>query len=139
RGGHEDIVPDKNHPGQLLLSAFRNTSGVPGLIAAHQLFRLDPATASVTLLGDFSNGSGMQYWVEGMAYVNGVLYGSAARIDVTSGTPKYLSYAPDTSDTLIRIDPATGHATQIGMFGPDFLNMEDIAWSPKFGLIGADI
>jgi hypothetical protein len=74
-----------------------------------------------------------------MAYVNGALYGSAARIDISSGTPVYLSYAPDTSDALIRIDPATGHATQVGLFGPTFLNLEDIAWSPRFGLIGSDI
>jgi hypothetical protein len=133
-GANRDITPDINHPGQLLLSAFRD-----GIIASHQLFRLDPATGNATLLGDFTNGAGMAYWVEGMAYVHGVLYASAARIDISSGTPIYLSYAPDTSDALLRIDPATGHATQVGLFGPQFLNMQNIAWSPRYGLIGADI
>lgn len=133
-GGHEDLVPVADDPGHLLLSAYGG-----GAIGSHTLFRVDPATGVATMVGDITDGAGLEYWVEGMAYVNGVLYGSASRIDITGGSPHYLGYAPDTSDTLIRIDPTTGHATRVGSFGPDFLNVEDLAWSPRFGLIGSDI
>jgi hypothetical protein len=131
-GLHEDIVPDGQ--GQLLLAGYKSNA-----IGAHNLFRLDPATGAATSIGDITNGAGREYWVEGMAFVNGTLYASAAVIDISSGSPVYLGYAPDASDTLIKIDPATGHATEVGKFGAEFLNVEDIAYSPKYGLIGSDI
>ena len=131
-GGHEDVVPDGQ--GQLLLAAH----GGLGPIGSDELFRLDPATGHATSIGLISNGAGRAYWVEGMAWVNGTLYASAAGIDLTN-PPTYLGYAPDASNLLIRIDPTTGHAFEVGAFGGRFLNVEDIAYSPKYGLIGADI
>ncbi|MCA1686862.1 MAG: hypothetical protein LC745_13015, partial [Planctomycetia bacterium] len=69
-------------------------------------------------------------FVESLAVINGVLYGAASHPD---------SYCPDCADLLVRIDPETGRATDVGKFGPKFLNMEAMAYSPEFGLIGADI
>jgi hypothetical protein len=132
-GGMETIFPDGH--GQLLLAA--NDAGPVG---SHSLLRLNPTTGAVTLIGNITNGSGMDYWVEGMTMVNGQIYAAAGRIDVSSGTPKYLDYTPDGADTLIKIDPTTGHATEIGQFGPTMLNIESIAYSPRLGLlIGSDI
>jgi PEP-CTERM motif len=132
-GGLEDIIPDGQ--GQLLLAAHSF-----GAIGSHTLFQLNPTTGVATPIGDITNGAGLEYWVEGMTLVNGQIYASAARIDISSGSPIFLSYAPDASDTLIRIDPATGHATEIGRFGPSILNIEAIAYSPRLGmLVGSDI
>lgn len=88
--------------------------------------RLDPVTFAPTILGT----ARAYEFVEGLANVNGVLYGSASTKD---------SYAIDTADHLIRIDLATNTFTEVGKFGPQFLNVEDIAYSPIHGLIGVDI
>ncbi len=85
-----------------------------------------------------TNGVDKAYWVEGMAFVHGTLYASASAILLTN-PPTYEGYAPDASNLLIKIDPTTGHATEIGAFGPDFLNVQALAYSPKTGLIGTDI
>jgi hypothetical protein len=68
--------------------------------------------------------------IEAIAAVDGVLYGTAS---------DEKSYCPDCADRLVKIDPENGNATVVGKFGPKFLNMEAMAYSPKFGLIGADI
>lgn len=132
-GGMEDIVPDGT--GQLLLAS---EGLVTNPIGSDYLFRLNPATGQESVIGLITNGTDRAYWVEGLAWVNGTLYGSAAAIALTN-PPTYLGYGPDASNLLIKIDPATGRATEVGAFGPRFLNVEDIAYSPKYGLIGADI
>ncbi len=62
--------------------------------------------------------------------IDGELYGAASN-------PQ--SYCHDCASLLVRIDPETGRATEVGPFGPQFLNMEAMAYSPEFGLIGSDI
>ena len=119
----EDIQTDSQ--GNLII-----VSNVPG-ISTSASFRttfqqLDPITFVPTVLATAYN----YRFVEGLANVNGVLYGSASTLD---------SYAPDTSDHLIRIDLATKTFTEVGKFGSAFQNMEDLAYSPKYGLYGVDI
>ena len=132
-GGLRDIIGDGH--GQLLLSAWGPT-GAPG--GDDELFRLNPATGATTLIGPITDGNNKYYWTEGLAWVHGNLYGSAAAI-LGTNPPTYLGYAPDTSNLLIKIDPTTGHATEVGVFGPSFLNVQNLAYSPTYGLIGSDI
>ena len=132
-GGLRDVIGDGN--GQLLLAAWGPTAN-PG--ADDQLFHLNPATGATSLIGTVTDGVSKDYWVEGLAWVNGTLYASASAILLTN-PPTYEGYAPDASNLLIKIDPATGHATEVGAFGPNFLNVQNLAYSPKYGLIGSDI
>jgi hypothetical protein len=131
-GGVRNIVADGT--GQLLLSGYAG-GGVP--IGDDQLFRLNPATGQATLVGVMTDGV-KDYWVEGLAWVNGRLYGSASAIDLTN-PPHYEGYAPDASNLLVTIDPTNGHVTPVGAFGPNYLNVQALAYSPKYGLIGSDI
>lgn len=95
-----------------------------------RLFRIDPATGKGTK-GPAIEGTTLKYKVvEGMATVDGVLYGSASADD---------SYCGDCANHLVRIDPETGAATEVGAFGPEFLNVESLAYSPRHGLLGVDI
>lgn len=120
----------------LLATAYPG-SGVAG---AYQLYRIDTRTAQATSVGLITDGTS-QYWVEGLAWANGVLYGSAAAVTFDPATGRYVSdgYGFDTSSHLIRIDPTTGAATDLGRFGPTGLNVEDLAYSPIYGLVGVDI
>ena len=68
--------------------------------------------------------------VESLAMIDGELYGASSNAK---------SYCDDCASLLVRIDPKTGRATEVGPFGPQFLNMEAMAYSPEYGLIGADI
>jgi hypothetical protein len=68
--------------------------------------------------------------VEGLAVVGGVLYGSASNAR---------SFCNDCAHLLLRIDPETGEATEVGAFGPQISNVKALAYSPRSGLIGADI
>lgn len=119
----EDIVRDAS--GNLVVVGFVNGRNTNSSLRT-TFATLDPTTFKPTILGTATD----YRFVEGLANVNGVLYGSASTLQ---------SYAPDTSDHLIRIDLATGTFTEVGKFGPQFLNVEDIAYSPKYGLIGVDI
>ena len=133
-GGLRDIIHDGQ--GQLLMAGW----GTEGNAAPGDdvLFRLNPSTAVATAIGTITNGTDRDYWVEGMAWVNGTLYGSAVPILLTQ-PPTYLGYGYDTANVLIKIDPSTGHATEVGSFGADFLNVQNLAYSPQYGLIGSDI
>jgi hypothetical protein len=95
-----------------------------------RLFRIDEKTGKGTK-GPAIQGSNVGYKVvEGIATVDGVLYGSASADD---------SYCGDCANHLIRIDPETGAATEVGAFGPEFLNVESLAYAPRYGLLGVDI
>ena len=132
--GYRDIVNDGQ--GQLLLSGWTTGNGVP--VGDDVLYRLDPTSGAASVIGVITNGVDKDYWVEGMAWVNGSLYASAEPILLTQ-PPTYEGYGYDTANTLIKIDPATGHATEIGTFGANFLNVQNLAYSPQYGLIGSDI
>jgi hypothetical protein len=94
------------------------------------LFRVDVQTGKGRKVATIQ-GSIVKYKVvEGLANVDGVLYGSASADD---------SYSGDCANHLIRIDPRSGKAVEVGAFGPEFLNIEALAYSPKHGLLGADI
>ncbi|MEO6809915.1 MAG: PEP-CTERM sorting domain-containing protein [Isosphaeraceae bacterium] len=133
-GGFRDIV--SNHAGQLLVASW-GAHGEAPVGGDNVLFQLNPTTGATTAIGAITNGTGKVYWVEGMAWVNGALYGSANPYDLSTG--KYEGYTNDGATELITIDPTTGHATDIGYFGSNFLNMQNIAYSPSYGLIGSDI
>ena len=94
------------------------------------LIRINPKTGAATPIGVVKSAQTTYQFIEALATVDGILYGSAS----DKG-----SYCPDCSDHLITIDPRTGAATEVGPFGPEFRNIEAMAYSPKYGLIGADI
>ena len=99
--------------------------GYPGLL------RIDLKTGRGKLGPKIAGGSlHDRSFVEAIAVVDGELYGSASSRD---------SFCPDCADRLVRIEPETGHVIDIGKFGPETLNVEAMAYSPKYGLIGADI
>jgi hypothetical protein len=98
-----------------------------GPLGHNTLARIDPRTGQSETVATFDD----YPFVEGLTFVGGTLYGSA------SGREG--SYCPDCSNHLIRIDPRTGKTTEVGTFGPEFVNVEALAYSPKYGLIGADI
>jgi hypothetical protein len=133
-GAIEDVVALDAHT---LLAAAYPGSGRAG---ACELYRIDPQTAAATPLGLIQQGT-TRYWIEGLALANGILYGSAATYDTRTGQSD--SYGADCSNHLVRIDfdlkKRRVHTTDLGTFGPCFLNVEDLAYSPAHGLIGADI
>jgi hypothetical protein len=131
--GFRDIVSDHNN--QLLVASWGFNQGSIG--GDRTLFRLNPSTGATTEIGAITDGVNTGFWVEGMAWVNGTLYASADPVNLTTG--QYEGYTADGAIDLIKIDPATGHATMIGAFGSNFLNMQNIAYSPQYGLIGSDI
>ncbi len=121
--GPEDIQADAQ--GRLITVGYvqgRNTSAYFKTTFAE----VDPNNGQLNLLKTSTD----YRFFEGLANVNGVLYASASTLD---------SYGADTSDHLVYIDPVAGTFTEVGKFGPQFLNMEDIAYSPKYGLVGVDI
>ncbi len=130
-GGIEDI---EQVNGQLLVTSYVRVPGEP--VNHNGLYSIDPDTAKATYIGQIRNSTTNYLYVEGLANVNGVLYGSARTGDASQGGD---SYCPDCSNHLIMIDPKTGQATEIGKFGAAFQNVEDIAYSPQYGLIGVDI
>ena len=126
----EDIVvaPD----GTLLAEGYSHNL-TNGQVNHAGLFRINPATMTSEYVGvtlDYQ-------FIEGLAFVGETLYGSASTLGGTHGLRP--SYGIDISDHLVTIDPATGQATEVGLFGPEFLNVESIAWSPTHGLVGVDI
>jgi hypothetical protein len=133
-GDIEDVVDIGNNT---LLAA-----GYPGAgrAGAFELYSIDPRTAAATPIGRIRQGS-TEYWVEGLAWANGVLYGSAATYDLRTGGSD--SYCSDCSNHLIKIsfDLMKHHvqARDLGRFGPQFQNLEDLAAAPQYGLVGADI
>ncbi len=95
-----------------------------------RLFRINLETGKGLPFAEIQGETIPYKFVEGLATVGGTLYGSASADD---------SYCPDCANHLVKIDLATGKATEVGKFGDEFLNVEAIAYSPKYGLIGADI
>lgn len=122
--GIEAITYDSR--GRLFATAY------PGKGTAYhnQLIRINPATGKGISVAPVAAGDKPYYFVEALAFVDDVLYGSASTAD---------SYCTDCSNHFIKIDTTTGQATEIGTFGPEFLNIEALAYSKKHGLIGADI
>jgi hypothetical protein len=57
-------------PGRLLLTAY-NGNATP--IGSDTLFHLNPTTGVATPIGVITNGTDPDYWVEGLAWVNGTL------------------------------------------------------------------
>lgn len=126
----EDIVvaPD----GTLLVEGY-SLHYTNGTVNHAGLFRINPTTMTSQYIGETLD----YQFIEGLAFVGETLYGSASTLGGTRGLRP--SYGGDLSDHLIQIDPATGGATEVGLFGPEFLNVEALAWSPTHGLVGVDI
>ena len=121
-GDVEDIVIDPDDPDRAIGVYWE---GFPGLLS------IDLRTGRGTR-GPKISGQGLvdKTFIEAIAMIDGVLFGSASSQD---------SYCPDCADRLVRIDRNSGKAVIIGEFGPQFRNIEAMAYSPKYGLIGADI
>ncbi len=128
--GMEDIVLAPN--GILFATGWSHTR-TNGTTNHAGLFRIDPKTMTSRFIGVTSD---YQY-IEGLEFVGDILYGSASTLGNSKGLKP--SYSDDISDHLIMIDTKTGEASEVGMFGPKFLNVESLAWSPIHGLIGVDI
>ncbi len=92
----------------------------------NDLLRVNPVNMSAETL--FSAPDFL--FIEGMARIGEALYGSASTIS---------SDCVDCADTLVRIDPIAMTVTPIGGFGPEFRNVEALAYSSQYGLIGASI
>ena len=120
-GGMEDLTLAPS--GRDAIGVF--WEGYPGLLTLNLV--TGKATAGPKLTGPVL---GERSFVEAIVFVDGVLYGSASNKD---------SYCLDCAHRLIKIDPKSGAVTDVGPFGPRFLTMEAMAYSPKYGLIGADI
>lgn len=102
-----------------------------GSFSPNDLFRMDPKTGAVTEIGSIIDPNVAPFiFVEGLAYGNGKLYGSADNdFDPFADHAKY----------LIEIDIDTAEARLIGAFGDAFQNIEALAFSPDGILYGADI
>ncbi|MDB5349822.1 MAG: hypothetical protein JWN86_1069 [Planctomycetota bacterium] len=114
---------------ELVMDPSGRIFGIAGILTGY-LFRVTPETGKTVKIADISGASKTYKVLEAMAFVDGVLYASASSDD---------SYCGDCANHLIKLDLATGKASEIGTFGPDFLNIEAMAYSPRHGLIGADI
>lgn len=118
-----EILPD----GTFLFVSWDGT----GPFSPNELFRMDPNTGAVERIGSIVDSNSAPFiFVEGLAYGNGKLYGSADNdFDPIGDHSKY----------LIEIDILTAEATLIGAFGDAFQNVEALAYSPDGILYGADI
>lgn len=105
--------------------------GGSGPFSPNELFRMNPVTGEVNLIGTIQDPNESEFiFVEGLAYGNGKLYGSADNdFDPIGDHSKY----------LIEIDPSTAEAKLIGAFGDAFQNVEALAFAPDGTLYGADI
>lgn len=121
-GDVEDIILDPDDPNRAIGVYWE---GYPGLLSIG--LKTGRGTRGPKITG---RGLVDRTFVESLAMADDVLYGSASSSD---------SYCPDCADRLVRIDRRTGNAQIIGMFGPQFRNIEAMTYSPKHGRIGADI
>ena len=106
-------------PNGTLFATVDTTPGTAGSI----LIEIIPRTGRVNTMGSIG------FPVEAIAFApDGTLFGAA---DITGNA---------SAQTLVIIDPTTGASTVVGPFGPEFIDVDALAFSPKHGvLFGANL